>query len=143
MPARLFSLAQWLASAKVSSVSSAAAQLSMFPELLKEELNRHERTRWNELTDMAALSEDVGELVPIAVAGMVLDVSSTRVSQLIGDGRFRSWEFFGRPWVCQQDLAAYVKSERKEGRPLRERSAKDMFRQSLKAVKEMQSSKRR
>lgn len=90
-------------------------QFALFPGML-DGLPRREKTRWEELQEMNALSRERGALLPTGLAAEVLDVSRQRLYQLLDAGRIESFEFFGRKWVPEGDLLAWAKSDRTPGR---------------------------
>lgn len=94
---------------------TAAPQFELFPEMLKG-LPKREKTRWEQLREMQALTREKGALLPQIMAAEVLDVSKQRVSQLVQDGRLPVHDFFGRKWVCELDLLTFAKGDRSPGR---------------------------
>jgi len=78
------------------------------------------RTKWDELADMVSVSGETGGLVLVHIAQELCDVSKARIYEMIERKRIRSWDFFGRKYVCIDDISEFVNSERKPGpKPLR------------------------
>jgi len=84
---------------------------------------------WDEFDELRAVCGDRGLPLLIGHAAILLGVSVQRVQQLIYDGRFQPVIFQGRRYICEDDILAWARSERKHGRPgLSEGSALDVFR---------------
>lgn len=79
---------------------------------------------------MAEVQRDNGPLCQVSLAAKLMDVSRQRMYQLIDEGTFRSWEFFGHRYVCANDVKAFMEVERKSGRPWKEPSAKELWKMS-------------
>jgi len=94
------------------------------------------RTKWQELEAMTKDADTHGGLIPQAVAAILLDVSRQRINELIRLGTFRSFEYFGKPFVCVNDVVAFVNSERKGGRPIKEAGIVETFRRTKKVMAE-------
>lgn len=76
------------------------------------------RTKWDELAEMVTVSGETGGLVLVHVGQELLGVSRQRIYDMIEFKRIRSWDFFGRKYVCIDDISEFVNSERKPGRPV-------------------------
>jgi hypothetical protein len=111
------------------------AQIEFFPGF--ENVSRKERSKWAIIGEMSQISQEHGQLIPQDLAWKILDISKQRMSQLVnepGEARIRSWQFFGKTWVCENDLRAYAVSEREAGRPLKEKPLKELWRASQEFV---------
>lgn len=73
---------------------------------------------WDEFREMKAIIEERGPALPIGSAAVLLGVSVQRVHQLVNDGRFNPVEIHGRAFICEDDIEAYARSERSNGRPV-------------------------
>lgn len=62
-------------------------------------------------------TKENGLLVPPALAAGILNVSPQRVNELINDGRLKRIEIGGKPFVTENSMEAFVREERKNGRP--------------------------
>ena len=118
----------------VVQMDATADQFILFPELYAD-LPRSERSKWKQLKEMMDISQENGQLIPQNLAAVVLDVSNQRISDLINNQTLRCWEFLGKKFVCEKDLLAYATSERKAGRPIRERSNMELLGQCRAATK--------
>lgn len=101
---------------------SAAINVGEFPfvkELPKVE-RKEVKTAWDEVKEIRRLMQDpgIGILVPQIVAAELLGLSTTRIGQLVEEGRLRKFELRkGRVLVCEVDIFALAETERKTGRP--------------------------
>jgi len=58
-------------------------------------------------------------LLNYAQAGLVLDVSTKRVSELVRLGKLTRFEFLGRTYVSLREVGDRLSQQRKAGRPRR------------------------
>lgn len=58
-----------------------------------------------------------GALVPREMLPTLLDVSPQRIAQLVNEGQLAQEEIQGHRFVTEESLVAWVKLERKAGRP--------------------------
>jgi hypothetical protein len=58
-------------------------------------------------------------LLNLAQAGLLLDVSTKRISELVRLGKLRRFDFLGRTYVSVQDVRKRYQQELKAGRPRR------------------------
>jgi hypothetical protein len=72
-----------------------------------------------------------GPLIERAHIPVVLDLSRQRVHQLVEAGRIATIEVQGREFIPMASLEAYLADERKNGRPVRERTMSENFRQVI------------
>jgi len=94
-----------------------AEQFSLFDIPASEP--KRVRTKWQELKEMREQADEHGGLVPPLVAACLLDVSKQRVNDMINSGILHRYEWFGKPFISVKEVAAYVNSERRTGRPAR------------------------
>ena len=78
--------------------------------------------------------EQEGLLSP-SQAGLILDVSARRVSELMELGKLTRFDFLGRTYVSSREVAARREMDLKAGRPARGTMAKAKM--TLKAVAQM------
>jgi hypothetical protein len=87
------------------------------------ELPRREKRQtanlWERFREFSRLAESKGALVPPYVAAGLLGVSQQRVSQLMKAGRLERIEFEGQPFVTENSIVDFARSERKNGRPFK------------------------
>ena len=82
------------------------------------------------------ISEQRGGLVPQAVAGTVLGVSRQRIHQLISEGTFSVWEFYGMNWLSQEEVVSFGKLKRAAGENQYKPSVKRLWKVSRETGKE-------
>lgn len=88
-----------------------------FVETLPKREKSKLRKLWDELEALRQVSAEKGQLIPPRFAAELAGVSHQRIHQLMGDVLERV-EVNGRPFVTEESLLAWVKSERKAGRPV-------------------------
>lgn len=111
-----------------------AFEQSLFPDMPVEAQTK-QRNKWDDIKEIAELSKRHGQLLPQMFAAPILNVSGERVFALVSEGRFRTWQFFGKTWVCEDDLVAFGQGERKIGRPKKEPTKAQLFKAIHKAAK--------
>ena len=72
-------------------------------------------------------------LVPQSIVGTVLGVSRQRVHQLISEGTFSTWEFYGMKWLSQDEVVEFGKLQRKAGENQHKPSLKQLWKDSREA----------
>lgn len=76
------------------------------------------RTALEELERFSQYQANHGTLVPVKFASRVLCVSTQRVYEMIQTGKLESVEFSGHPFVTQESVLKFCRSEKdKGGRP--------------------------
>lgn len=110
----------------------AAAQALLFD---LPEVPKRQKTKWEELQEMAEVSQTEQGLVPPIVAAALLNLSKQRIAQLRADGAFRTFEFFGKPYLSIREIRGFIDVERASGRPWHEPSAKELWKRSLNVAK--------
>lgn len=80
-------------------------------------------------------------LVPQSAAATILGVSRQRVHQLVAEGTFSHWTFYGMSWLSQEEVVSFAKLHRQAGENQHKPSAKQMWKDSRKFVKEFVSSR--
>jgi hypothetical protein len=111
-----------------------AVEQSLFPDMPVAAPTK-QRNKWDEIKEIAELSRKHGQLLPQMFASPILGVTSERVFALVQENRFRTWQFLGKTWLCEDDLLAYGQSDRRAGRPKKERSKSEVFKAIHKAAK--------
>ena len=79
-----------------------------------EEMPHHEEHSLPRYLEISAV--EGGLMIP-AQAAIVLKLSKQRVSQLVQSGRLRSLSVLGQTMISARDVEAFLRSERKPGRP--------------------------
>jgi len=77
-----------------------------------------------------------GGLVPQSSVATILGVSRQRVHQLVSEGTFSTWTFYGMKWLSQQEVVSFAKLNRKPGENQHSPSMKQMWKDSHEAGKE-------
>jgi hypothetical protein len=72
-----------------------------------------------ELRQMSLTSEQEGGLLNHAQAGLILDVSTRRISELVELGKLKRHSFLGRTYVSVKEVLARRAADVKAGRPPR------------------------
>jgi hypothetical protein len=72
-----------------------------------------------ELRQMSLTSEQEGGLLNHAQAGLILDVSTRRISELVELGKLKRHSFLGRTYVSVKEVLARRVADVKAGRPPR------------------------
>jgi hypothetical protein len=71
------------------------------------------------IIEFMRVSQVESGLLLVNQAALVLDVSHTRVRELISVGKLRSWDFFGKSYLSAREIDTRRTSEIKTGRPPR------------------------
>lgn len=72
-----------------------------------------------ELQEMSEAMVRERGLLNYAQAGLLLDVSTKRISELVRLGKLRRFDFLGRTYVSMREVGARYQQELKAGRPAR------------------------
>lgn len=104
-----------------------------------ESLPKREKSRvatlWDRFQEVKALTEVHGMLVPCQLAANLLGVSHQRVCQLMEAGKLERVDFGGHPFVTENSLHEHARSERKNGRPPKVQTVRDVLKLASKSVK--------
>ena len=73
-----------------------------------------------------------GGLVPVSAVATVLGVSRQRVHQLVEEGTFSHWTFYGMKWLSQNEVVEFAKLNRRPGENQYRPSAKQIWKASRK-----------
>lgn len=77
------------------------------------------REAYGELQEMSEAMVREKGLLNYAQAGLLLDVSTKRISELVRLGTLRRFDFLGRTYVSMRDIGKRYQQELKAGRPAR------------------------
>lgn len=72
---------------------------------------------WDMLKHMQEVNKQEGGLLPVMVAARALNVSRSRIDQMVADGRLRRFEVEGHVYISGRSVAEYAYQERLKGRP--------------------------
>ena len=78
----------------------------------------------------------------MSTVATILGVSRQRVHQLVEEGTFRHWTFYGMKWLSQNEVVSFAKLNRRAGENQYKPSAKQMWKDSREAGKEFVKSRR-
>jgi len=109
------------------------AEFPFVEQFPKREQNKLERL-WEGFENMKAVVEKHGLLVPPQLAADLLGVSRQRVHQLMEQGRMKRVEVLGQVFITEDDLHAFARSERKNGRPPKVQTYGDVAKLAVKTV---------
>jgi hypothetical protein len=95
------------------------ATINEFPFV--EVLPRREKSKvrkvWDLVRQMAEIQKTEGTLVPLMLAGRCLDLSRSRIDDIVNDGRLKRVEIDGHVFITENSLIDFAQTERKYGRP--------------------------
>lgn len=107
----------------------AVLQDELFPAIASESQRKSKLREFMEVIDLH------GPLIERAHIPVVLDVSRQRVHQLVEEGRIATVKVQGRVFIPMASLDAYLSEERKNGRPVRERTLSENVREVISTFK--------
>jgi hypothetical protein len=103
-----------------------------------KELPKRTKTKmqllWDQLARVRELEKEHGRLLPMAFAAALIGVTKQRVDQLCDSGLILRVDLHGHPYVAEDSLVAWMKLERKSGRPVKEHFT---LREAVKLSREM------
>jgi hypothetical protein len=92
---------------------------------------------WDLLKEMRQTSATEGQLLPTRFAAKLIGVSQQRVDQLMDSGKLMRIDVDGHPFVTENSLVAFAKSERAAGRPPNHpKTNRDLFKIGMDMVNE-------
>ena len=112
-----------------------ASEFSFVEALPKTEKSRLVKV-WDLFKQMKEISGTEGDLLPLMFAAKLLDLSRTRMDQLIADGRLKRYSLDGHVFITSNSIVEFAKTERKNGRPLKVPSVSETFKISRQYVRE-------
>lgn len=83
-----------------------------------------------DVREFAKLTKFHGGLVPMSAVATILGVSRQRVHQLVDEGTFQHWTFYGMKWLSQEEVVSFAKLNRHQGENQYTPSAKQMWKES-------------
>jgi|SRR5271170_1647099 len=96
----------------------------------------------NDWREFSRISKLHGGLVPQSIVATVLGVSRQRVHQLIEEGTFSHWDFYGKKWLSQEEVVSFAKLNRQAGENQFKPSMKELWKASKEHGKEFVKAKR-
>lgn len=101
-----------------SVFDSTATDFPFVAELPKREKSRLGKL-WDAFKELKALQNEHGYLVPQKAAAALLDVSATRIDQLVVAGHLTRRDFLNHVYITENSIVELARSERKNGRPFK------------------------
>lgn len=89
-----------------------------------------------DVREFAKLTKLHGGLVPMSVVATILGVSRQRVHQLVDEGTFKHWTFYGMKWLSQEEVVSFAKLNRPKGENQYSPSTKQIWKESREMGKE-------
>jgi len=115
------------------------AAVNEFPFV--EALPKREKSKlakvWDMVNHLKEAQARQGTLLPLTLAAKALDLSRTRVEQVVADGRLKRVEVDGHVFLTLDSVIEFASTERKNGRPLKYLDSKTPWRDSVKAAIEI------
>jgi hypothetical protein len=91
---------------------------------------------FEDINEFARLTELHKGLVPMSTVATILGVSRQRVHQLVEEGTFSHWTFYGMKWLSQEEVVSFAKLNRRQGENQFKPSTKQRWKDSRQAGKE-------
>ena len=91
---------------------------------------------WRPVPSASTVSKLKGGLVPQSVVPTILGVSRQRVHQLVEEGTFSYWTFYGMKWMSQDEVISFAKLNRQAGENQYKPSRKQMWKDAREAGSE-------
>ncbi len=108
----------------------------------KEEKSTGVRGVMEDIRGFVRLTKLHGGLVPQSAVGTILGVSRQRVHQLVQEGTFSHWTFYGMKWLSQKEVVSFAKLNRQEGENQYRPSTKQLWKESREMGKEFVEKRR-
>lgn len=93
--------------------------MSEFPfvQQLKPRQRSKVESAWDTLRRLQAANLEAGGLLPVMVAAKALNLSRTRIDELMADGRLERIEVEGHVFIGGRSVAEFAWKDRRNGRP--------------------------
>ena len=95
-----------------------------------------------DIREFTKLTKLHGGLVPMSVVATILGVSRQRVHQLVDEGTFKHWTFYGMKWLSPEEVVSFAKLNRPKGENQYSPSTKQMWKESREMGKEFVQKRR-
>jgi hypothetical protein len=96
----------------------------------------------DDVREYVRLTKLHGGMLPISAVAVVLGLSRQRVHQLIDEGTFSVFEFYGMKWLLAKEVIPFSKLNRRAGENQFRPSVKEMWKVSHEAGKEFMKNRR-
>ena|SRR5208282_5425344 len=97
------------------------------PPLAKDKPSKGVSSVLADTKEFMRLLKIKGGLVPQSVVPTILGVSRQRVHQLVEEGTFSYWTFYGMKWLSQDEVISFAKLNRQAGENQYKPSRKQMW----------------
>jgi hypothetical protein len=84
-----------------------------------------------DVREFVRLTKLHGGLVPQSAVATILGVSRQRVHQLVQEGTFTHWTFYGMKWLSEKEVVSFAKLNRQQGENQYRPSTKQVWKASL------------
>ncbi len=81
-------------------------------------------------------------MLPISMVAVFLGVSRQRVHQLVDEGTFSVFEFYGMKWLLEKEVVPFAQLNRKAGENQFRLNAKEMWKASRQVGKDFIKNRR-
>jgi len=123
--------------ASVDQMSEAIALEFDFPEVTADRQRSTLARVWELRRKWRDVESREGSMIPCMLAAKVLDVSRSRVDQLVGEGRLKRVEVDGHVFISEDSIVALAKEERRVGRPVKKITERDLLKSSFSSAREL------
>jgi predicted XRE-type DNA-binding protein len=89
-----------------------------------------------DIREYLRLSKLHGGLLPQSFVATILGVSRQRVHQLVEEGTFSHWTFYGMKWLSQEEVMSFARLNRQQGENQYKPSTKQLWKDARAAGKE-------
>lgn len=96
---------------------------------------------WDHFAAVRMAMDQHGMLVPVKLAAELAGVSRQRIDELVERDQLVRIDLAGHPFITENSFVQWAKSERKNGRPLKQHSAADTWKIAKKVVASKTASK--
>lgn len=81
----------------------------------------------DDVKEFMRLTKHHGGMLPVSACAIVLGVSRQRVHQLVDEGTFSVYEFYGMKWLLEKEVVPFARLNRRAGENQFRTTAKEMW----------------
>lgn len=96
----------------------------------------------DDVKEFVRLTKLHGGMLPISMVAVFLGVSRQRVHQLVDEGTFSVFEFYGMKWLLEKEVVPFAQLNRKAGENQFRLNAKEMWKASRQVGKDFIKNRR-
>jgi hypothetical protein len=89
-----------------------------------------------DIREYVRLTKLHGGLLPQSFVATILGVSRQRVHQLVEEGTFSHWTFYGMKWLSQEEVFSFARLNRQKGENQYKPSTKELWKDAREMSKE-------